>query len=252
MYQIPELLRFPKLFHSFSTIDEGNMANSILYKVRNFDQVVKNREKFLSKPGLSIDSCICMWVQHRDRVTIADQKVAGVSMRDYDYAVKVDGLVTNEKGLYLFLLVADCLPLIIYDPKKEIVANVHAGWKGVDLEIAKKAVKKMKAEYECKPKNIVVGIGPCVYKESFVKENPSQKDDPRWSEFINKVGPYYEVDLVGFTKKQLIDCGVAEENIFDSKIDTIRDKHFFSHFRDAKEGHKDKGRFASVVGLRSN
>ncbi len=250
MYQIPELLKYPKLFHAFSTIEEGNMANSILGKVRNFNEVVKNRERFLSKFGITMDSCICIWVQHKDEVIVADKKTAGISIRDYKFAVKVDGLVTDKKELYLFLLVADCLPIIIYDPKKNIVGNIHAGWKGVDLEIAKKAIKRMRTEFGTNPVDVVVGIGPCARRESFIKENPGQKDDPKWQPYMNKVGPYlYEVDLAGFTKKQLIDCGVAEENIFDCNVDTIKDDRFFSHFRDKEKSIHKQGRFASIVGI---
>ena len=80
MYQISGLLRFPKLFHAFSTKDDGNMANSILGKTYNFDQVVKNRRKFLEKIDTSVDASICMWVMHGDEVKVADREKAAESM----------------------------------------------------------------------------------------------------------------------------------------------------------------------------
>jgi len=256
MYQIPELQKNPKLFHAFSMKGDGNMANSILGKVVNFENVLANRKRFLEKIEVDIKKCICMWVTHGDEIIEVPKKSVGISMRDYKRAVKVDGLITDKKGVYLFLLIADCLPLIFYDYKKEVVALVHAGWKGVDLEIAKKAVEKIQKEYGSKPKDIIVGVGPHAHKDSFIKEDPMQKNDPRWKSFIDRVRPcqrgkgrYFNVDLMGFTKKQLLDAGVRKENIYVSDVDTVKDKGYFSHVREKDLPIEKQGRFACVVGM---
>ena len=251
MFQIPQLSKHKGLFHVFSEKSDGNMANSISGVIYNFDQVLKNRKKFLEKVGVDSNKTVCMWVTHGDEIIDADPKTAGVSMRDYSKAIKVDGLMTNRKGLYLFLLIADCLPIIIYDPVAEAVGLIHAGWRGVDLEIAKKGVEMFKSKYKSGVENIIVAIGPCAQKESFVKENPEQFDDPRWRGFIEKVeGDNYSIDLVGFTKKQLLDSGIKKENIIDCGIDTVKDKRFFSHVRDCNNHISRQGRFACVVGLK--
>jgi len=251
MHQIPQLLKYKNLIHHFSEKSDGNMANSINGVICDFDKVLKNRKKFLKKIKVDINSTVCMWVTHSDEIIESPKEKMGASMKDYKKAVKVDGLITNKKGTYLFLLIADCLPIVIYDPVKEVLALIHAGWKGVDLEIVKKAIYQFKSKYNSKTENIVVGIGPCAKKESFVKENPSQKDDPRWKSFMEKMdGEKYRVDLVGFTKKQLIDSGIKPENIFDSGIDTVKDERFFSHYREHGLPLSKQGRFACVVGLK--
>lgn len=296
MYQIPRLLKYKNLFHAFSEISDGNMANAIGGVVYRFSDVIINRKMFLNKAGIDINRSVCMKVIHGDKIVDADPKLAGVSMFDHKKAVKVDGLMTNNKGLYLFLLIADCLPIIIYDPVTEAVGLIHAGWRGVDLEIAKKGVEKFKSKYRSPaergpapqdklwsdPKNLIVAIGPCARKESFIKENPSQLNDPRWKEYITACHPdpelaegegsqrilhgvyteckrsvqndnvrdYYMVDLVGFTKKQLLDAGIKKENIIDCGIDTVKDKRFFSHVRDCNNHISRQGRFACVVGLK--
>ena len=257
MYQIPGLLKYPKLFHAFSSKADGNMANSILGKVVDFENVLENRERFLKRINVDIERCVCMWVTHGDEIIKVPKKSVGVSMRDYKKAVKVDGLMTNEKGIHLFLLVADCLPIILYDPKKSVVALIHAGWKGVDLEIARKSVKKLQNAYDSKSEDIIVGIGPCAHKDSFIKEDPSQKNDPRWKPFIDRVRPcqdgrgdVYKVDLLGYTKKQLFDAGIIIDNIHISGIDTVKDKRFFSHVRESSLPLKKQGRFACIVGLK--
>lgn len=257
MYQIPELQKFPKLFHAFSMKVDGNMANSILGNVVNFEDVLANRQKFLKRTNVDINKCACMWVTHGDEIIKVPEKSLGISMRDYKKAVKVDGLMTDKKGVYLFLLIADCLPIIFYDPKRQVISLVHAGWKGVDMEIARKAVEKMGVEYSCRPKNIIVGIGPYVHKESFIKENPAQKGDPKWDGFIDRVRSCqggececYEIDLLGYTKKQLSDTGISTRNIHVSEVNTVKDWRFFSHVREGSLPLKKQGRFACVVGLK--
>lgn len=251
MYKIPKLKKYKNLFHAFSEKKDGNMASTINGVMTDFDLVLLNRKRFLKKLDVEMNKTVCMWVMHGDEIKAIYKVKKQKSMFDYKMALKVDGLVTNKKGIYLFLLIADCLPIIIYDPVKNAVCLIHAGWKGVDLEISKKAILKMHKLYKSKSEDLIVGIGPCVYKKSFVKENPSQKDDSRWQDFLTNVGENnFQVDLVGFVKKQLIDSGVSENNIFESGINTATDKRFFSHVRDHDLPIKERGRFACVVGLK--
>lgn len=252
MYQIPELLKYPKLFHAFSEKADGNMASVILGQDLHAYQIINNREKFFLTSGVDMTKSACMWVEHGDNIVVPQPESYGVSMVNRNKAIKTDGLITNQKEKYLFLLIADCLPILLYDFKKSVVCLLHAGWKGVDLEIANKAVDKMRERFGSDPLNIVVGIGPCAYKDSFIKKNPNQEKDPRWRSFLETAGAnIYKVDLVGFTKKQLVDAGVRKENIFESGIDTVKDKRFFSHVRENSLPLEKQGRFACIVGIKS-
>ena len=70
----------------------------------------------------------------------------------------------------------------MYDPVKEVIANVHSGWKGTFQEIGKKTVEKMIENYECDAKDIIVVIGPCIMKDHFeVKENLKIKFEEKFS-----------------------------------------------------------------------
>lgn len=224
MYQIPELLEFPKLKHAISTVDEGNMANWILGAERDKNKVLENKKKFFSKAEIDIKNCLCMRVVHGSNVLVADKKNTGVSMIDYTKAAVGDGVVTNEKGLYLFLMAADCLPIIFYDPKG-VVGLVHAGRRGAELNIVSKATKRLREQYKTRPRDLMVGFGPAA-----------------------RVPEYFK-DFVGECRKQLLDCGILQSRLFDCGINTMTDKRFFSHRKDANEGKKDAGRFACVVGL---
>jgi polyphenol oxidase len=251
MYQIPKLSYYKNLIHGFSEVKDGNMGIIFNSVRKNKAEVIRNRTKFLEKLNIDITSCQCLWVVHSNKVIVANPSCSGKSMKDLRFLTKADGLITNKKGLFLFLLIADCMPIIIYDPMKKVVAVVHAGWPGVNVNIAKNAVMQFQKIYKSIPGNLVVGIGPCARADSFVKTNPSQKNNPQWRDFLEKIGEdTYKVDFAGLCKKQFLDLGVRPQNIFDSEVDTIKDKRFFSHVRDTKSGFPDQGRFACVVGLR--
>lgn len=227
------------------------MANVILGEKVNFSKVLQNRKNFLSKINVDINSCVCMWVMGEDGVAEVNTKDTGVSMKDYKKAVKIDALITHKKNLFVFLLTADCAPVILYDPVKEVVGVAHVGWKGADLGIVRKVIKRLSDLYELKPKDLIVGIGPSARKESFIKENPSQRNKVEWKGAIKKMsGNKYQIDFVGLCKKQLVESGVKEKNILDCGIDTVKDGRFFSHYRDNDEDIEKQGRFACVVGLK--
>ena len=276
MYKTSELRKYPRLFHAFSTKADGNMANVILGRKVDFRKVLKNRKEFLSKIGVDINSCVCMWVMGENGVAEVNRKDFGISMKDYKKAVKIDALITNKKNLYIFLLTADCAPVIIYDPVKRAVGLVHAGWKGVDEEIVNKVIKRLREKYKSKAKDLVIGIGPSARRDSYIKENPSQRNKVEWKGFIKKVMTrkgrhpgfssgsremlkknqhdegegFYKVDFVGLCKKQLVESGIKRKNILDCGIDTIKDSRFFSHYREKGMDIGKQGRFACIVGLK--
>lgn len=259
------------------------------YKLGSRLEVLGNRRKFLKQFRVDINKTIAMWVEHGDKVEIADEKLAGKSVCDWNYAAKADALITNKKNLFLFLLIADCLPVILYDPQRVVCGLAHVGWKNADINSIAKVVKQMQKLYKANPSSLIVGFGPAARKNSYIKDKIEQLKNPKWKEFIEKVktqkkcysklvgGPYrnchpelvlgsnskqfpkqvrndgvmqlYRIDFVAMCIKQLTDAGVKGKNIFDCGIDTVKDKRFFSHFRDSKIRKGDHGRFACVVGM---
>jgi hypothetical protein len=251
MYQVEQLLDFPGLFHAFSTKDDGNMANVILGEDQDLKKVLKNREIFLDEVGADIQKTICMWVVHGDDVVTANPRTAGVSMKDKFRAVKCDALITDKKDLFIFLLIADCLPVIMYDPTKAVIGLAHVGWRGADLKLVKKVIRKLKERYFVNPTDLVIGFGPAAGKKSYIKEKSELFGKTQWKHFLKRMkGDSYAIDFIGLCKRQLQESGVKEENIHDAGIDTVTDLRFFSHYQDAKKKRKDRGRFACIVGLK--
>ena len=94
---------------------------------------------------------------HGNRVLIVD----GQSTNDVEGTLPAaDGLITSTPGLILTIQVADCQPVLLYDPEKNIVANVHVGWRGSVADILGRTAAIMATECGCRPADILAGVGP--------------------------------------------------------------------------------------------
>ncbi len=244
MYQLPKLSKFP-LIHGFSTVNEGNMS----YKRAkgSLDKVLSNRKKFISSLGIDYSDVVGMYHEHEDRIIPVDPDFKGKEMYPKLDNFRCDGLITDDSSTALFMVVADCLPVIIFDPIVGAVSLVHAGKAGTDLEIVRKGIEKLVKEYNSDVGNIVVAIGPGIHKESYIYEELHEKPDNRWEPYIQPVKEGFSIDIVGFNSALALKSGISEDNLFVSDINTVDDQRFFSHYRDYKEGIDDKGRFGVVV-----
>ena len=163
-----------------------------------------------------------------------------------------DGFITATANIAMLIRIADCVPVILYEPDSKALAVVHAGWKGTAGGIAAKAAGLMVQHYRCDIKNIRAGIGPsigpCCYEvrqdvAEFFKNTRGNKRFlmPEATENI------FSLDLPEANRLQLIEAGLAPEHIELSFFCTACNSNlFFSH-----RGEKGKtGRFALVAGLR--
>jgi len=98
---------------------------------------------------------------HSDHVAIVDSANQAESIAD------TDAVITNEPGLFVCVQTADCVPILLYDPQKKVVAAIHAGWKGTVSKIAQKAICKMTEQYGSNPADIVAGIGPSIHMHAY-------------------------------------------------------------------------------------
>jgi len=141
------------------------------------------------------------------------------------------------------VMVADCIPVLLYDESNKVIAVAHAGRNGTFLNITQRTVQKMITEFSCKEENIHIVLGPsiqkCCYEVSLEMENT----------VINKFGLEFThnryIDLQEINKKQLTDTGIRASNIVVSKICTkCSGENYYSYRLDNK-----CGRFAGVISL---
>lgn len=231
--------------YAVSQKSDGNLS----FRHGDKEEVITNRKNFLKKHGLSLEDCVVMACEHEDNITIVDRSHRGRGSLDGESAIPTEAFITKEKGLTLFLLTADCLPVAYYDPIKGVIALAHLGWKPTGLLLASKVVKSMQNSFDNKPKDIQVFIAPGIHKESYGVKDAKQKGLPEWKEFIEDAGDSEtKIDLIGFNKDQLLKSGIPEENISMDSSDTATSDKYFSHYRSNRTQEKD-GRFATTICL---
>jgi len=233
--------------HGFSEIKEGNMA----YRFGSHNKVDANRTAFLARLGLTPEQCAAQ-VGLVDGIHVITDSDLGRGMFDRESSIQTNALITNKPGAGLFLTIADCIPIILYDPVKHAIALIHAARQSTNLLLPAKVVERLKAEFGSDPAGILACLGPAVQARSYVyDQNIYKLVTPAWKPFLHERNPnHMEVDNVGYAKAQLIKAGIPEHNLDDSGIDTGRpDANFFSHVRSVHTGAPE-GRLAAVVALR--
>jgi len=162
-----------------------------------------------------------------------------------------DAFITATPGIVLMVRVADCVPVILFDPAKKALALVHAGWKGTLAGIAGKTANALGKEYGCDPENIRAGIGPAIGPCCFmVREDVSRLffgTFPDAGSYVRREREGARIDLHEANRLQLLEEGLRPEHIEISPLCTACNLDlFFSH-----RGEQGKtGRLGLLAGLR--
>jgi len=158
--------------------------------------------------------------------------------------LEYDGLITNSAEIFLAILTADCLPIFVVDRKKKVIAAIHAGRQGTSLHITTKALRKMKEEFGCLSKDLLIAIGPSI--GPFCYEIDEKVFLQEWKPFSASRGAgKWVVDLKEINMAQMKEEGVQEEQIF--QIDLCTHCHSDLYFSYRKEGRT--GRQLSFIGI---
>ncbi len=166
--------------------------------------------------------------------------------------VRADGLITVERGLYLGVLTADCVPLLLFDPRRSAVGAVHAGWRGTVQGIAPRAVRSMQRFFGCSVADIRVAvgpaIGPCCYVVGEEVFRACLEIDAATRPFLDPAGPgRWKMNLSAINLHQLISAGIGPKNVTALPLCTFCRKDLFFSVR--AEGDPT-GRQLSLIGLR--
>lgn len=159
-----------------------------------------------------------------------------------------DALITNKNGILLAVTVADCVPILLFDSKRHVIAAIHAGWKGSAHKIVTKTIERMTHEYGTECKDLKAFIGPCIGKDSFeVHDDVAHYLDMTCKKSLVEEGKFL-VDLQKANIDQLIELGLKEEDIEVSKFDTYQSTNmFFSH----RKENGSTGRMMAAIGLKN-
>ena len=138
------------------------MSSSAKHHRRRRPENVRENYRILGTAvGFSPEETIFTRQEHTDLLLRVGKKDCGTGLEREQTAV-CDGILTNEPGAALVCFGADCTTLLLFDPVRQAIAAVHAGWRGTAQGIAYKAVLRMQAEFGCAPEHIHAAIGPCI------------------------------------------------------------------------------------------
>ena len=163
--------------------------------------------------------------------------------------IKADAIITNQKKLPIAVLTADCAPILLYENKKNMIAAIHAGWKGAFKGIIKKVINFMLIK-GCKRNSIYAAVGPCIQQNSYnVSEDFQKKFIKKYRRskiFFKKKKDIIYFDLPNFIKSQLKSNKITKIDMINT--DTfVKKNNFFSARQSIKLKHDDYGRNISII-----
>ena len=250
MFYSKKLLEFPEINHGFFNKNGG--VSKGIYKSLNCGVGSKDKKANVNK-NLNIvkrkiskkSKEIFLVKQIHGSKSIFLSKNSNIKNR----SIFADAITTEKKNFPIAVLTADCLPLLVFDKKKKMIAAIHAGWRGTYKGIIQKVIKLMFSK-GCKKEDMTVAIGPCISvksyevkkgcKDSFLKKNRKN------IKFFKKKKDKIYFDLLNYSKKQVKLMKI--KNIDLLNIDTFNEKNnFFSARRSLKLNHNDYGRNISII-----
>lgn len=153
-----------------------------------------------------------------------------------------DVLITSKSEIPLFIRIADCASIMIFDPEKKVIANIHAGWRGLAAKIIHKTIDHLCAQFNSQRKNLLAAvspmIGPCCCRFS----DPYNELPSHLHRFIAEENT---VNLWTAAEEHLRECGVLPAHIENPRICTSCHPEDFYSYR--REG--DTGRFGTAIML---
>lgn len=153
-----------------------------------------------------------------------------------------DALITESKKIGLLIQHADCQACLLYDPVREIIANIHAGWRGSIQKIYTATIERLQREFGSNPENLLACISPSLGPEE--SEFLNYREELPESFWNYQVRPSY-FDFWAISKDELIRAGVLPHHIEIAEISTFKHpEDYFSYRR-----QKRTGRLATVIGF---
>ena len=221
------------------------------------DTVLENRALVSQVLGIEPETLTFPEQVHGAEVAVVGAAERGSGAVSEDNAVAAsDALVTREPGVPLVVLVADCVPICFYDPRRAAVGIAHAGWRGTFGRIAERTVQCMQDEFGCRPGDLFAGIGPSIGKGHYdvgpdvLEACQEEFGRSAASRFVKEDmdGTCY-LDLWGLNESRLQAAGIPADQI--EVTETCTDCHpalFYSHRHDKGT----TGRFASLIMLHAS
>jgi YfiH family protein len=243
---------------AFSTTRNGGVSkgdyasmNCTPYTGDDIEAVQRNQQLLCTALHIEKEQLIIPYQTHSVNALVIDKEFLQQNAEKRNEQLQnIDALITQEKGVCLCVSTADCTPILLYDRKQQVIAAIHAGWRGSVNYIVRKTLEQMNRLYNTQGEDIFAAIGPCIGFDAFevgdeVYDAFKQNDFPM--EYISGWKPEthkWHIDLQMANSVQLIDFGVPTEQIDICDICTFT--HYDKFFSARRLGIKS-GRILSGI-----
>jgi YfiH family protein len=208
------------------------------------EEIRENRKKVANAMGIAPEKLVFPSQVHLTRIVNVTSQTSKESL------METDALISNERGICIAVMSADCVPILLYDKRNHAVGAVHSGWRGTVARILEKTLKEMALTFGTRGEDIIAGIGPSVSQESYevggeVIGEVERAFGMENSLMIKKPNEKAQLDLWEANKIQLRAFGVPASQIEISDLCTVKNNNYFFS---ARKG--DAGRFAAGILLK--
>jgi purine-nucleoside/S-methyl-5'-thioadenosine phosphorylase / adenosine deaminase len=210
------------------------------------------RQAWASAIGFELTTIVGLRQVHGSNVCVATAADAGKGATPgSEPAASADALITNDPGVTLMTLHADCLPILVVDPDLPAVAAIHSGWRGTVADVAGSTIKAMQANFGSDPSRLAAflgpSIGPCCYQVGDEVANAwNSRNGHQSSQALVKKQGEWTLDLRAANSQLLVSAGLNEANIEISDVCTkCNGDNWFSH----RGQGPDTGRFAAFIAI---
>ena len=213
---------------SFSTFNLGNYSDD------NPMDIYENRQILSRMWYMDISDFIIPHQTHSSNVLLVDEAFMNSHQSDKIEALYgVDASITQLQNIFLCATTADCVPVLLYDKSKKIIAAIHGGWKGIIGGIIENTISKMNEVYQSNSSDILAAIGPSIslknYEvgEELISKFKEAGHDLSSASQINKQTNKWHINLKLIIHNELVRLGVSPQQIETSTLCTFDESELF-------------------------
>jgi len=194
-----------------------------------------NRSTLARAFGLEVRQLLTVRQVHGNNILVIDEPNPDLS---HFQKVECDAIISNQPGMMIGVLVADCYPVLLTAPSRGVVAAIHVGWRGAVAGIIQRTIEAMREQFGVLPDTLLAAVGPGIAAHSYEVDRPVRDEFRRaglpWAGIAeeSRLG-HWKLDLREVCRRQLLAAGVPEGGIDLAEQCTCCHKElFFSHRRD--------------------
>lgn len=217
IWRSDKLLKYSDIKHGTASKAYGRLSiqNGVT------EEAISNRNRLSADGRFNLQSITMVKQTHSNHVhIIEDGDIGNAVASKREQLPDGDAMVTNIRNATLVIKTNDCVPILLYDSRKNVISAAHAGWKGVVDNIARNAIEAMNSYFNSDPLDIIAVLGPSIRGCHYNITNSNdgrigqfEKAFPESTDVIIETAGSIFVDLANGIRNQLVECGVRKPSI---------------------------------------